>query len=198
MNKDLESLDNLQNAFTLLPGVGKKTALRYAYHILKLEDGDVSFFANSILQAKKNVKFCKTCGFFTDDEVCGICKERENSEIICVVKEPKDVLAIERTNSYKGLYHVLHGTISPLDNKGPEDIRIKELLERVTSGKIKEVIVATSPNIEGEVTATYIAKLLKPLDIKVTRIAQGITIGTELEYADDVSLTKSIMERKTI
>lgn len=198
MNKDLDSLENLKNAFTLLPGVGNKTAMRYAYHILKLPNEDVDFFARSLVEAKQNVKFCKECGFFTDNEVCGYCKERATSDTICVVKEPKDVLSIERSKSYKGLYHVLHGTISPMDGRGPDDIRIKELVTRVNQLNIKEVIVATNPDVDGEVTASYIAKLLKPLGVKVTRIAQGVSIGSELEYADDVTLGKSILERKQI
>lgn len=198
MSKDLESLENLKNAFTLLPGVGNKTAMRYAHHILKLEQQDVEFFANSLINAKNNVKFCSECGFFTDNNVCSYCVERATADTICVVKEPKDVIAIERTNSFKGMYHVLHGTISPLDNRGPDDIRIKELLVRINNNNIKEVIVATNPDVDGEVTASYIAKLLKPLGVKVSRIAQGIQIGSELEYADDVTLGKSIMERKTI
>lgn len=198
MSKDLESLENLKNAFTLLPGVGNKTAMRYAYHILKLSKEDVEFFAQSMVQAKNNVKFCLECGYFTDNDVCSFCVDRANADTICVVKEPKDVLAIERTKSFKGLYHVLHGTINPLENRGPDDIRIKELLQRINKHNIKEVIVATNPDVDGEVTASYIAKLLKPLGIKVTRIAQGISIGSELEYADDVTLGKSIMERKII
>lgn len=198
MSKDLDSLENLKNAFTLLPGVGNKTAMRYAYHILKLNPEDVEFFANSLVNAKTNVKFCKECGFFTDNEVCSYCVDREGADTICVVKEPKDVFAIERTNSFKGMYHVLHGTISPLDNRGPDDIRIKELLVRINTHDIKEVIVATNPDVDGEVTASYIAKLLKPLGVKVSRIAQGIQIGSELEYADDVTLGKSILERKRI
>lgn len=198
MSKDLDSLENLKNAFTLLPGVGNKTAMRYAYHILKLNQEDVEFFAKSLVNAKTNVKFCKECGFFTDNDVCSYCIERESADTICVVKEPKDVFAIERSNSFKGMYHVLHGTISPLDNRGPDDIRIKELLVRINTHDIKEVIVATNPDVDGEVTASYIAKLLKPLGVKVSRIAQGIQIGSELEYADDVTLGKSILERKTI
>ena len=198
MSKDLDSLENLKNAFTLLPGVGNKTAMRYAYHILKLNQEDVEFFAKSLVNAKTNVKFCKECGFFTDNDVCSYCIERESADTICVVKEPKDVFAIERSNSFKGMYHVLHGTISPLDNRGPDDIRIKELLVRINTHNIKEVIVATNPDVDGEVTASYIAKLLKPLGVKVSRIAQGIQIGSELEYADDVTLGKSILERKTI
>lgn len=198
MSKDLDSLENLKNAFTLLPGVGNKTAMRYAYHILKLNQEDVEFFAKSLVNAKTNVKFCKECGFFTDNDVCSYCIERESADTICVVKEPKDVFAIERSNSFKGMYHVLHGTISPLDNRGPDDIRIKELLVRINTRDIKEVIVATNPDVDGEVTASYIAKLLKPLGVKVSRIAQGIQIGSELEYADDVTLGKSILERKTI
>lgn len=195
MKDNIESMEKLINAFTYLPGVGRKTAERYAYSIISLPNDDVNFFADSLKEVKQKVKFCKVCGNFTDDEVCDICKNRK-SDIICVVKEPKDVLAIEKAKNYNGLYHVLHGTINPLEGKGPNDIRIKELVERVSGGKIREVIVATNPDVEGEVTASYIAQILKPLNIKVTRIAQGISMGSALQYADEVTLSKAIADRK--
>lgn len=195
MKDNIESMEKLINAFTYLPGVGRKTAERYAYSIISLPNDDVNFFADSLKEVKQKVKFCKVCGNFTDDEVCDICKNRK-SDIICVVKEPKDVLAIEKAKNYNGLYHVLHGTINPLEGKGPNDIRIKELVERVSGGKIREVIVATNPDVEGEVTASYIAQILKPLNIKVTRIAQGISMGSALQYADEVTLIKAIADRK--
>lgn len=195
MKEEIESLQKLINAFTFLPGVGRKTAERYAYSVLNLSHEEASFFADAILEAKSKIKFCSVCGNFTDNDVCEICKNRKSS-IVCVVKEPKDVLAIEKAKSFNGLYHVLHGTISPMEGKGPNDIRIKELLERVRAGNIKEVIVATNPDVEGEVTASYIAQILKPLNLKVTRIAQGISMGSALQYADEVTLNKAIEDRK--
>ena len=194
MSDNIESMQRLINAFTYLPGVGRKTAERYAYSILNLSQEDVDFFANSLKEVKRKVRFCSICGNFTDDDICDICKTRK-SDIICVVKEPKDVLAIEKAKNFNGLYHVLHGTINPLEGKGPNDIRIKELLQRVQSGDIKEVIVATDTDVEGEVTASYIAQILKPLNIKVTRIAQGISMGSALQYADEVTLSKAIQDR---
>lgn len=195
MSDNIESMQRLINAFTYLPGVGRKTAERYAYSILNLSQEDVDFFANSLKEVKRKVRFCSICGNFTDDDICDICKTRK-SDIICVVKEPKDVLAIEKAKNFNGLYHVLHGTINPLEGKGPNDIRIKELLQRVQGGDIKEVIVATDTDVEGEVTASYIAQILKPLNIKVTRIAQGISMGSALQYADEVTLSKAIQDRK--
>lgn len=195
MSDNIESMQRLINAFTYLPGVGRKTAERYAYSILNLSQEDVDFFANSLKEVKRKVRFCSICGNFTDDDICDICKTRK-SDIICVVKEPKDVLAIEKAKNFNGLYHVLHGTINPLEGKGPNDIRIKELLQRVQNGDIKEVIVATDTDVEGEVTASYIAQILKPLNIKVTRIAQGISMGSALQYADEVTLSKAIQDRK--
>ena len=195
--KNLDSLQKLINAFTFLPGVGTKTAERYAYKVLDLKDEDVEYFSTALVEAKKNIHFCSVCGNFTDDDVCEICKNRK-SNIICVVKEPKDIIALEKARNCNVLYHVLQGTISPLENKGPNDIRIKELLERRNEGGIDEVIMATNPDVEGEVTANYIAKLLKPLGIKVTRLAQGIQMGSDLQYADEVTLTKALEDRKTI
>ena len=196
-NDNCEALQNLINAFTCLPSVGAKTAERYAYSIINMDQDAVRFFAKSLLEAKETLHYCSICGNFTDKDICPICENRQ-SKVICVVKEPKDVRAIEKSKNYTGLYHVLHGTISPLENRGPNDIRIKELVERVTSDDIEEVIMATNPDIEGEVTATYIAKILKPLGIKVTRLAQGIQMGSDLQYADEVTLTKALQDRKEL
>lgn len=193
----IESMERLINALTFLPGVGKKTAERYAYAIINLNEDDVNLFAKALIDAKKNLKFCEVCGNFTEEDVCSICKERKHN-VICVVKEPRDVLTIEKAKVYHGVYHVLHGTINPLENKGPNDIRIKELLERVNKEEVQEVIMATNPDVEGEVTANYIAKILKPLGIKVTRLAQGIQMGSDLQYADEVTLSKAINDRTSL
>lgn len=190
-------IEKLINSFQKLPGVGYKTAQRYAYSIINMEKEQVKDFANSLVSVKENVKYCSVCGNFTDRDVCTICSERK-SDIICVVKEPKDVLALEKVKDFDGLYHVLHGCISPIDGKGPDDIRIKELLDRIKKGNISEVILATNPDVEGEATAMYIAKLLTPLGIKCTRIAQGISIGSDLEFADEITLTKAISARTLI
>ena len=192
---NISSMQKLINAFTLLPGVGQKTAERYAYSVINLSKDEVSFMANSLIDVKENVHFCSICGNFTDMDVCDICKNRQ-SNIVCVVKEPKDVIALEKARGFKCLYHVLHGTISPLENRGPNDIHIKELVDRVNEGNIEEVILATNPDVEGEVTASYIAKILKPLGIRVSRLAQGIQMGSDLQYADEVTLTKAIEDRK--
>ncbi len=197
MNDNSSSIQKLINAFTLLPGVGLKTAERYAYKVISLSSDEVEFFANSLLKAKQNTKFCSVCGTFTDKHTCDICMKR-NSKILCVVKEPKDVVALEKARNFNALYHVLHGTISPLENKGPNDIRIKELITRINENKFDEVIMATNPDVEGEVTANYIAKLLTPLGIKVTRIAQGIQMGSDLQYADEVTLSKALEDRKVM
>ena len=193
----IESMERLINALTFLPGVGKKTAERYAYAIINLNEDDVNLFAQALIDAKKNLKFCEVCGNFTEEDVCSICKERKHN-VICVVKEPRDVLTIEKAKVYHGVYHVLHGTINPLENKGPNDIRIKELLERVNKEDVQEVIMATNPDVEGEVTANYIAKILKPLGVKVTRLAQGIQMGSDLQYADEVTLSKAINDRTSL
>lgn len=193
----IEPIGKLVNEFSKLPGVGAKTAQRFAYKIINMTEQEAKEFANAVINAKTNVKYCKVCGNFSEDDVCEICKKR-SSESICVVKEPKDVIAIERLNEFNGTYHVLHGTISPLDGIGPNDINIKGLLERIGKSQVKEVIMATNPDVEGEATAMYISNLLKPLGIKVTRLAHGIPIGTELEYADEVSLARAFVERKNI
>ena len=193
----LTPLESLVYAFTKLPGVGKKTAERYAYSIINLERDDVQFFADSLINAKDKIKYCTVCGDFTDKEVCDICATRDSS-IVCVVKSPKDVAVLEKAGKLKCLYHVLHGTISPLENRGPNDIRIKELIDRINAGKITEIILATNPDVEGEVTASYIAKLVKPLGIKVSRLAQGIQMGSDLQYADEVTIGKALEDRKEL
>jgi recombination protein RecR len=194
----IEPIGKLINEFTKLPGVGQKTAQRYAYKIINMSDEDARAFANAILSAKKDVHYCKICGNFSEKETCDICNKR-NTSSICVVKEPKDVIAIEKLNEFDGVYHVLHGTLSPMEGIGPNDIRIKELLSRIGTGEtVKEVIMATNPDVEGEATAMYITSLLKPLGVKVTRLAHGIPIGTDLEYADEVTLSRAFVDRKTL
>ena len=193
----IEPIGRLINEFSKLPGVGAKTAQRYAYKIINMTDEEADGFAEAIKSAKKNVRYCKVCGNFSEGEVCDVCKNR-SGETICVVKEPKDVIAIEKLNEYNGVYHVLHGTISPLDGIGPDDINIKGLLARIAKGGVSEVIMATNPDVEGEATAMYISNLVKPLGVKVTRLAHGIPIGTDLEYADEVSLARAFVDRKTI
>ena len=179
MDVFIEPIGKLINEFSKLPGVGKKTAQRYAYKIIGMSEGEARAFAESIINCKRKVRYCSVCGNFTEDEVCDICKRREKTSI-CVVKEPKDVIAMEKLHEFKGVYHVLHGVISPMDGIGPNDIRIKELLARVSGGEVGEVIMATNPDVEGEATAMYIAKLLKPLGVTVTRLAHVIPIGSVL------------------
>jgi len=193
----IESLERLINFFSNLPGVGAKTAQRYAYFILNKDEKYVEDFANALIDANKNIHYCANCGNFTDKDICDICAKRSN-RIICVVKEPKDVLALEKVKEFKGQYHILHGTLSPLENRGPDDIRIKELLERITKGGVEEVIMATNPDVEGEATAMYIAKLLKPFDLKITRLSQGVSMGSDIEYADEITLARAIEDRKEI
>ena len=197
MDVFIEPIGRLINEFTKLPGVGKKTAQRYAYKIINMSAEEAAGFAAAITDCKRKVRYCSVCGNFTENDVCDICRSRDKS-LICVVKEPKDVIALEKLHEYKGVYHVLHGVISPMEGVGPNDIRIKELLARVNEGGVKEVIVATNPDVEGEATAMYIARLLKPLGIDVTRLAHGIPIGGELEYTDDVTLSRALSERKSI
>ncbi|MCI8734730.1 MAG: recombination protein RecR [Clostridia bacterium] len=196
MDVFIEPIGRLINEFSKLPGVGKKTAQRYAYKIIGMSEAEAKEFAESIIYCKRKVRYCKVCGNFTEEETCDICRRRQPSEI-CVVKEPKDVIAMEKLHEFKGVYHVLHGVISPMDGVGPNDIRIKELLARI-DGNVKEVIMATNPDVEGEATAMYIAKLLKPLGVNVTRLAHGIPVGGELEYTDEVTLSRALSERKSI
>ena len=199
MNKYPKPLNNLINELAKLPGIGSKSAQRLAFHILSLDEGEVNSLAESLTFAKSNMRFCSCCGNLTDKDPCAICDDAGRShETICVVESPRDVMAIERLNEYNGLYHVLHGVISPMEGRGPNDINLPALLERLHDDTIKEVIVATNPNIEGEATAVYISRLLKPTGIKVTRIAHGIPVGGDLEYADDVTLLKSLEGRREI
>ena len=192
----LDSIKRLANKFSKLPGVGAKTAQRYAYGVIDMSEQEVEDFIAALREVKRDVKYCSKCGNFTDKDVCDICARRDG-RIICVVAYPKDVLAMERVSGYRGTYHVLHGTLSPLDGRGPDSLRIKELLARVNEG-VDEVIMATNTDVEGEATAMYIARILSPLGVKVTRIAQGIAMGSELEYADEVTLQKALEKRTEI
>ena len=193
----IEPIGRLMNEFSKLPGVGKKTAQRYAYRVINMSEAEARAFADAIVDVKRKVRFCKVCGNFTENEVCDVCLNRDKSTI-CVVKEPKDVVALEKLHEYKGVYHVLHGVIDPMNGVSPNDIRIKELLARVAEGGVQEVIMATNPDVEGEATAMYIAKLLKPLGVVVTRISRGVPVGSELEYADEATLARALSERKQI
>ena len=193
----IEPIGKLVNEFSKLPGVGKKTAQRYAYKIIDMSESDARAFADAIIGVKRKVKYCKICGNFTEQDTCGICQIRSKS-IICVVKEPKDVAAIEKLREFKGVYHVLHGVIDPLSGVGPNDIRIRELLARIQEGDVKEVIVATNPDVSGDATAMYLAKLIKPLGVEVTRLSRGIPIGSEIEYTDDVTLARAFVERNSL
>ena len=192
---EIDSLNALVAQFTKLPGVGKKTAQRYAYSVINMSKEDEKIFADSIMDVKEKVHYCSVCGNYTDGDVCDICKTRDASTI-CVVKDPKDIEAFEKTKDYKGVYHVLHGTLSPLSGIGPNDIRIKELLARLDN--VKEVILATNPDVEGDATAMYIARLIKPMGIKVTRIASGVSMGSDIEYTDEVTLSRALQDRKDI
>lgn len=179
-----------------LPGIGRKSAQRLAFHILDMKGSDVAELAKAIVNAKKNTKHCKTCGNLTEGELCSICSSiKRDFSTICVVEDVRDIAAMERTKEYKGVYHVLHGTISPLDGIGPDEINIKNLITRLNTD-IKEVIIATNPTIEGEATAVYISRLIKPMGIKVTRIAHGIPVGGDIEYADEVTLMKAMEGRR--
>ena len=192
-----EPIERLVEYFRSLPGVGKKTAQRYAFYILENNEEMAKNFAQAIVEVKEKVKLCKECGNYTSTEICPICRKR-NQKIVCVVQEPKDILSMEKVKTFEGVYHVLFGTINPLENKGPNDIRIKELLERVNKNGVEEVIMATNPDVEGEATAMYIAKILKPLGVKVTRLAQGISMGSDIEFADEITLEKALRQRQEI
>ena len=192
-------LARLIDAFERLPGIGRKTAQRLAFFVLGQPPQYAADFAAAITGAKQSIRYCGECQNLTDAEICPIClgAGRDRS-VICVVEDPRDVVAFERTREYHGLYHVLHGVISPMDNVGPEDIKLKELLERIHKGGVEEVIMATNPDVEGEATAMYVAKLLTPLDVRVTRIANGIPVGGDLEYADEMTLLRALEGRKVL
>lgn len=191
------ALERLSEQFARLPGIGGKTAQRLAFYMLSLPEEEAQSFADAIIDAKKTVRLCPVCQNLTDQELCAICAddERDHSEI-CVVAEPKDVIAMERAREYHGVYHVLHGVISPLNHVGPDDIRIRELLARVGAGGVEEVIMATNPDTEGEATAMYLSRLLRPIGVKVTRLAYGIPVGSQLEYADEVTLLRALEGRR--
>lgn len=193
------SFENLIDKFAALPGIGKKSAQRLAFYLLDLPDSEAQAFAEAIIDAKKQVHFCKICQNLTEDDICAICRsEHRDSSTICVVSEPKDVMSIERGREYNGKYHVLHGVLSPINHVGPDDIKVKELLKRLVDEDVSEVIMATNPDTEGEATAMYISKLIKPFNITVSRIAYGIPVGSNLEFADDATLNKAIEGRTVI
>jgi recombination protein RecR len=194
-----EPIERLINELSKLPGIGRKTAARLAFHILRVQKGKAQELARAIIDVKEKIQLCSVCFNLTDRDPCGICNDsRRNDEVICVVEEPNDLMAIEGTGDYHGKYHVLHGTLSPLEGIGPEDIKAKELLERLESGKVKEVIMATNPNVEGGATALYLTKLIKPLGVRITRIAYGIPMGGDIEYTDGVTLVKAMEGRREI
>ena len=199
MNYNIVPLTELINQFSRLPGIGKKTAQRLAYSILEQPPERAKQFAEALINAREKIHFCKCCQSLTDLEICQICSDtRRDKSVICVVEDPRDVMAFERTREFNGVYHVLHGVISPLDNIGPDKLRIKELMERLSDGTVKEIIMATNPTVEGEATASYISRLVKPMGIKVTRLAYGIPVGGDLEYADEYTLARALEGRNEI
>ena len=190
------SIEKLIEEFEKLPSIGHKTAVRLAFYVLNLPMEDATKFANTIIEARSKLKYCSICNNITDEDPCVICQNtKRNKEIICVVEDVRDIVQIERTHEYNGVYHVLHGVISPMNGIGPNDIKLKELMTRIGTGEVKELILATNPNVEGEATAMYISKLVKPFNIKTTRIAHGIPIGGDLEYTDEVTLAKALENR---
>lgn len=197
--KNIASLATLIDQFESLPGIGHKSAQRLAFHVLNMTDREAQAFSSAILDAHKKIKRCSVCCNLAEQEQCPICSNpSRDSTVICVVENPKDVIAFERTGEYNGLYHVLHGVISPMNSVGPEDICIKELLARIGDGEVKEVIMATNPTVEGEATAMYISRLIKPFGITVTRLAYGIPVGADLEYADEVTLSRALEGRRNL
>jgi len=191
------SLESLIDHFATLPGVGKKSAQRLAFHVLASPPGEAEGFAAAILEARAAVHTCPICQNLTDEALCRICEsDRRDKSVICVVAEPKDVVSIERSREYNGVYHVLHGVLSPMGNVGPDDIRVKELVMRVSEGTVQEIIMATNPDTEGDTTAVYISRLLKPFEVKVTRLAYGIPVGSNLEFTDEATLLRAIEGRR--
>lgn len=197
MAQQLEPIARMVSQLSRLPGIGPKSAQRLAYHIIGMPVEDVHELAAALYQGRKSIRYCEKCGNYATDTLCDICADesRQNGQI-CVVRDPRDVAAIERMHDYRGTYHVLHGTLSPMEGIGPDDIRIKELLTRVNDPSVKEIILATNPDIEGEATASYIARLLKPMGLLVTRIAHGVPVGSDLEYADEITLSKALEGRR--
>lgn len=198
-NYSVAPLSRLIEAFERLPGIGHKTAQRLAFHVLGLSEQEAAQFAQTVLDAHKKIHQCRVCQNLTEEELCPICQnEKRDRTILCAVEDPRDVMAIERTHEFNGLYHVLHGVISPMDNIGPDQIRIKELVARLGDDTVNEVIMATNPTVEGEATAMYISRLLKPMGITVSRLAYGVPVGADLEYADEVTLSRAIEGRNLI
>ncbi len=190
------TIENLIDRFASLPGVGKKSASRLAFYILGLPDSEAEAFAQAIIDAKKNIHTCPICQNLTDEELCPVCASpRRDHSVICVVSEPKDVLSVERSHEFNGVYHVLHGVISPMNHVGPDDLKISELVNRVAQGGVSEIIMATNPDTEGETTAVYISRLLKPFDVKVTRLAYGIPVGSNIEFVDDATILRALSGR---
>lgn len=199
MRKYPKPLNKLINELSRLPGIGGKTAQRLAFHILSMSDGDAFRLSDSIREAKEQMRYCSVCGNLTDVDPCAICSDTDRDpSVICVVESPRDVIAMEKIREFKGYYHVLHGTISPMDGIGPDDINLKSLVLRLQDERVQELIIATNPTIEGEATAMYIARLIKPSGIKVSRIAHGIPVGGDLEYADEVTLLKAVEGRRQL
>ncbi|MBQ9531198.1 MAG: recombination protein RecR [Eubacterium sp.] len=199
MSYNLAPLQNLIDQFERMQGIGNKTAQRMAFYVLSLSDEEAEVFAKAITDAHTKIKQCKICCDLADEELCPVCKdESRDRSVICVVEDPRDVVAIERTHEYNGMYHVLHGAISPMDNIGPDQIRIKELISRLGDGVCEEIIMATNPTVEGEATAMYISRLLKPMGITVSRLAYGVPVGADLEYADEVTLSRALKGRSLI
>ena len=197
--KKVVPLQNLINQFELLPGIGHKTAQRLAFHVLSMTDKEVQAFSDALLQAHEKIRRCEKCCDLTDDALCPVCDDPSRDKgIICVVENSRDVMAFERTHEYNGVYHVLHGVISPLNGVGPEDITVKELLARLSDTEVREVIMATDPTAEGEATAIFLARLIKPMGIEVSRLAYGVPVGADLEYADEFTLLKAMEGRKKI
>ena len=195
----IKPLSNVYDQLRRLPGLGSKTALRLAYHVVDMDENEVRCLAETLVAAKKKIHWCRQCFNLTDSDLCAICADpKRDHTLICVVEQPQDVLAMERTHGYHGLYHVLHGVLSPLDGIGPKDLKIKELLPRLQDGTVKEVILATNSDVEGEATATYIAQILAPLSVTVSRIAHGLPVGGDLEYADAMTLAKALENRQLL
>lgn len=197
MSYNVNPLDVLTEQFRKLPGIGKKSAQRIAFHVLRMTDGQAEEFLKAINDARKVIHLCPICQNLTDGDICTICgNEKRDKSVICVVSSPQDVISIEKTNEYRGVYHVLHGVLSPIDHIGPKDLKVSELLERMDGDTVREVIVATAPTVEGDATAIFLANLLKPLGVSVTRLAFGIPVGGDIEYADEITLSRSLENRR--
>jgi recombination protein RecR len=197
--RQVEPIQRMTEELAKLPGIGRKSAQRLAYHLAAIPLEDVQALAQALAQGRADIKLCLQCGNYTAEELCSVCADpKRRQDVLCVVRDPRDVAAMERMHDYQGLYHVLHGILSPMDGIGPGDIRIKELMERLENGGVQEIILATNPDIEGEATASYIARLVKPLGVKVTRIAHGVPVGSDLEYTDEVTLAKAMEGRREL